>query len=86
MDAKFNSSFGPLVNYSMALTRGHHRLTYYCYPKDNYQKYEFYELATDSEELRNLYASSPALALEMQDELLQRVADANASFRRESQY
>lgn len=86
MDAKFNSSFGPLVNYSMSLTRGHHRLTYYCYPKDNYQKYEFYDLGADPEELRELYSSSPALALEMKDELLQKVADANASFRRESQY
>ena len=86
MDAKFNSSFGPLVNYSMTLTRGHHRLTYYCYPKDNYQKYEFYDLDADPEELNDLFTSSPTLALEMKDELLQRVESSNESFRREGQY
>ncbi|MGZ9222722.1 MAG: sulfatase family protein [Anaerolineales bacterium] len=81
MDAKFNSSFGPLVNYSMSLTRGHHRLTYYCYSKDNYQKYEFYDLTVDPGEVNDLYSSSPASALDMQDELLQRVDDANQPFR-----
>ena len=83
MDAKFNSSFGPLVNYSMSLTREGHRLTYYCYPKDHYQKYEFYDLATDPQELKDLYPSSPALSAEMKDELLQKVEDANAAFRSE---
>lgn len=86
MDAKLNSSFGTLVNYSMALTRGPQRLTYYCYPKDEYQKYEFYDLDADPEELSDLFTSSPALAMEMKDELLQKVEDANASFRREGQY
>ena len=70
----------------MTLTRGHHRLTYYCYPKDNYQKYEFYDLESDREEIDDLYPSSPALALDMKDELLQRVESSNESFRREGQY
>jgi arylsulfatase A-like enzyme len=83
MDAKFNSSFGPLVNYSMSLTRDQHRLMYYCYPKDHYQKYEFYDLATDPQEMKDLYPSGPALSVEMKDELLQKVEDANASFRSE---
>jgi arylsulfatase A-like enzyme len=83
MDAKFNSSFGPLVNYSMSLTRDQYRLMYYCYPKDNYQKYEFYDLATDPQEIKDLYPSGPVLSVEMKDELLQKVADVNATFRSE---
>jgi arylsulfatase A-like enzyme len=81
MDAKFNSSFGPFVNYSMSLTRGAHRLTYYCYPKDDYQKFEFYDLAVDQQEMIDLYSSSPALSLQMKDELLQSVEDTNKRFR-----
>ncbi|MGZ9222721.1 MAG: sulfatase family protein [Anaerolineales bacterium] len=83
MDAKSNSSFGPLTNYVTSITRDRHRLTYYCYPKDNYRKYEFYDLDADPLEMKDLYASSPSLALDMQDELLQKVEDANKSFRNE---
>jgi len=86
MDAKFNSSFGPLVNYSMSLMDEHHRLTYYCYPKDNYQKYEFYDLVADPQEMDDLYPSSPTLSMEMKDELLQRVEDVNKAFRGDTQH
>ena len=84
MDAKSNSSFGPLVNYVMTLTRNRHRLTYYCYP--DYQTYEFYDLEADPLEMKDLYDSSPALAVEMQDELLQKVEDVNKPFRSEGHY
>src|SRR6266496_1192952 len=80
MDAKMNSSFTPMLNFSMSITRDHHRLAYYCYPKDSYQKYEFYDLDTDPEEINNLYPSSPSLAKEMQDELLQKIAEVNKPF------
>ena len=80
MDAKTNSSFGPLHHYSMSLTRDHHRLAYYSYPKEGYQKYEFYDLDADPEEMKNLYASLPALAREMQEELLQKVSEVNKPF------
>jgi arylsulfatase A-like enzyme len=82
IDAKMNSSFGPLRNYSISLTRDGYRLTYYSYPKDRYKKYEFYDLNRDAYERRNLYSSQPALALEMQDELLQKVEDVNRPDRR----
>lgn len=84
MDAKYGSSFGPLVNYSMSLSRQGHRLTYYCYPKDDYQVFEFYDLQADPEEMRNLYPTRPTLADEMKDELLQKVEDVNKQFRREN--
>lgn len=82
MDAKTNSSFGPLVNYSMSLTRDRHRLTYYSYPKDSYEKFEFYDLDADREELNDLYPSHPSLSSDMRDELLQKVLDVNKPFER----
>ena len=81
MDAKYGSSFGPLVNYSMSLTRDGHRLVYYCYPKDEHKKFEFYDIQADVEEMNDLYLSKPSLAVQMQDELLQKVEDVNKPFR-----
>lgn len=81
MDAKYASSFAPLLNYSLSLTREGHRLTYYCYPKDDYQVFEFYDLNADPEEMKNLYLMRPSLADEMKDELLQKVDEVNKPFR-----
>jgi len=82
MDAKTNSSFGPLRNYSMSLTRDQHRIVQYRYPKDKYEKFEFYELEADPEEMNDLYPSSPSLALQMKDELSQKVLEVNQPFER----
>jgi arylsulfatase A-like enzyme len=86
MDAKVNSSFYPLRNYAMSLTREHHRLTYYSYPRDHYEKFEFYDLDGDPEEMKDLYAAHPSLAQQMQDELLQKVEDVNKPFQNGSPY
>jgi arylsulfatase A-like enzyme len=83
MDAKFNSAFGPLVNYAMSLTRDRHRLIHYSYRRDNYDKYEFYDLDSDPEELKDLYPSQPSLAKQMQDEMMQKVVDVNKPFQRD---
>jgi len=80
MDAKTNSSFYPLRNYAMSLTRDHHRLTYYSYPRDHYEKYEFYDLDADPEEMKDLYPAHPSMAQEMQEELMQKVHDVNLPF------
>ena len=68
----------------MSLTRDHHRLTYYSYPRDQYEKYEFYDLDADHEEMQDLYPSHPSLAQQMRDELLQKVVDVNKPFQRGS--
>jgi arylsulfatase A-like enzyme len=80
MDAKMNSSFGPLRNFSVSLTRDQHRLVWYSYPKDKYEKFEFFDLDADYDELNDLFPSASALARTMQDELMQKIADANRSF------
>jgi len=41
MDAKTNSSFTPLVNFSISITRDHQRLAYYNYPKKDYQRSDY---------------------------------------------
>ncbi len=82
LDAKTNSSFTPLVNFSISITRNHHRLVYYNYPKQDYEKYEFYDLNADPQELDDLYPSSPVLSIEMRDELSQKIEEVNRPYRR----
>ncbi len=82
MDARTNSSFGPLVNFSISVTREHHRLIHYIYPKLKHESYEFYDLSTDPEEMQDLYPSRPALAMDMKAELDQKVVDVNRPFQR----
>ena len=82
MDARTNSSFGPLTNFSISLTREHYRLSHYVYPRHKFDRYEFYELDADPEEMYDLYPTSPAFAREMQEELDQKVADMNRPFQR----
>ena len=77
VDAKYNSSFTPLRNYSISITRDAHRFIHYSYPKDDYEKFEFYDLNNDPDELTDLYPAKPILALEMKDELLRKIKEAN---------
>ena len=86
MDAKMNSSFGLLANYSVSLTRDRHRLISYHYPKDNYEKYEFFDLDADSDEMKDLFPASPTLAAQMQDELKQKVEEVNRRFQTDTPY
>ena len=58
----------------------HHRLLYYSYPRDHYEKYEFYDLEADRNELKDLYPSRPSLAEAMQDELMQKIFEVNKPF------
>jgi arylsulfatase A-like enzyme len=81
VDAKYNSSFTPLRNYSISITRDRHRFIHYSFPKDDYEKFEFYDLDTDPNELKDLYPAKPSLALEMQDNLLQKIEEVNQPYR-----
>ena len=78
LDAKQNAAFAPLTKLSIALTRSNHRLVYYRYPK--FEQFEFYDLAHDSEELRDLYSYQTALALQMKAELLDKLAEVNRPY------
>ena len=78
MDAKQNPAYAPLTKYAVALTKGAFRLTYYNYP--DFNRFEFYDLGQDPEEMNDLYPSPPAQAKQMQDELLQQLAEINRPF------
>ncbi len=78
LDAKQNSAFAPLSKFSIALTKGQFRLTYYKYPQ--YRQFEFYDLENDPEEISDLYPSQPALAMQMREELLQKLDEVNRPY------
>ena len=82
VDAKYNSAFAALRNFSISITRDRHRFIHYSFPKDKYEKFEFYELDSDPNELKDLYSSKPSLAVEMQDELTQKIEEVNSPYRR----
>ena len=84
MEARTNSSFTPLIHFSASITRDHHRLVYYHYPRLKYENYEFYDLDADLEEMNDLYPSSPSLAKEMQDELQQKISEVDKPFQHSS--
>ena len=61
------------------MTKEPYRLTYYNYPES--QQFEFYDLDADPEELNDLYPSQPYEAIQMKDELLQRLTEADQPFK-----
>lgn len=79
IDAQNNSAFGQLSRASSSLTKGRYRLTYYHYPDG--QQFEFYDLDADPEELDDIYPSQPVEAVRMQDEMLQKMAEADRPFK-----
>jgi len=79
IDAANNSSFEQLTRASISLIKAPYRLTYYNYP--DYQQFELYDLDADPEELNDLYPSHPVEALQMQDEMMQRMAEADHPFK-----
>jgi arylsulfatase A-like enzyme len=80
VDAKENSAFAPLSQYSLSLTKDRYRLTHYNYPA--YQGYEFYDLEADPGELQDLYPSQPSIALDMQQELADKINEVNRPYLR----
>ena len=80
VDGKLNSVFAPLEKYSISITRDRHRLTSYKLP--DFEGFEFYDLDDDPDEINNLYSMRPSIAVDMQHELLDKLADANRWFYR----
>ena len=81
MDAKTNSVFNSLTKVSLSLTRNDHRLTYYNYPNLKYKEFELYNLMEDPDELNDLYPAQPQIVHQLQDELLQKLAEVNRRYR-----
>ena len=80
IDAKQNAAFSPLETFSVALTKERHRLIYYKYPQ--YESFEFYNLDEDPEEMNDLYPLQPAVAQQMEAEMLQKLDEVNQPYRK----
>lgn len=78
MDAKNNSVFKPLTEFTLSLTKGDYRLTYYQYPENT--QFEFYNLAEDPEELNNLHSNHLEMEARMRNELLLKLVEINKPF------
>jgi arylsulfatase A-like enzyme len=83
-EAKENRPFQAWSQASFALRKGDYKLTYYMgYDKVNRQdRFELYDIASDPEELHDLYSESSPTARELRGELVERVQGENARFRK----
>ena len=80
IDAKEDSSFGPLTRFTASISRDGFRLVDYQYRE--YTGFELYNLVEDPEELKNLYGANPAILRSLKDELLQKLADVNRPYQK----
>jgi arylsulfatase A-like enzyme len=80
IDAKTASSFSAFEKFSISMIKQRHRLIYYNYP--DYSGFEFYNMDEDPEEMRDLYPSAPSLARQMKQELLEKVEEFNAPYKK----
>jgi arylsulfatase A-like enzyme len=80
VEAKENSSFGPLIHGTISLIRGPYKLIHYTgYPKKP-EAFELYNLQVDPEEMKDLFESETSTASLMKEELLDSLADANRPY------
>ena len=82
VEAKEVSSFLPFSQASVSMVKGAKKLIYY----KGYEKYpeafELYDMQTDAQEKRDLYAQDTATAARMKEELLDNLAQAERPFQR----
>lgn len=80
VEAKENSSFGPLVQGTISLIQGPYKLIHYTgYPRKP-EAFELYNLQADPEEMKDLFEAETSTASLMKEELLDSLADANRPF------
>jgi choline-sulfatase len=79
LEAKENPAYQPLSKATFALIKGEYKLIYYLGYEDYPRQYEFFDLKSDPEELKNLYPAHPAAA-EMQAELDQKLQEVNRPY------
>ncbi|RJP54473.1 MAG: twin-arginine translocation signal domain-containing protein [Anaerolineaceae bacterium] len=80
VEAKLNPAFAPLQTATIAMRKGDYKMTYYRGYFGGGEEFELYNHAEDLEELTNLYSSEKAIAKQMKDELLERLAEGDKEF------
>ncbi len=80
VEAKTNSAFGPLKRATVTLMKENYKIIYYGdYPRYS-NIFELYDLKDDIEEKKDLFASGPAVAPLMKEELLDTLSTVNKPF------
>jgi hypothetical protein len=79
VEAKKSSSFGPLRKATVSMYKGTHKLIYYTgYEAED--AFELYDLASDAEEMEDLYPAQPAIVKKLKEELLDTFLDADKPY------
>jgi arylsulfatase A-like enzyme len=80
VEAKTNSAFGPLKRATVTLMKENYKIIYYGdYPRYS-NVFEMYDLEDDLEEKKDLFASGPAIASWLKEELLDTLSSVNKPF------
>lgn len=80
VEAKSNPIHQPLTKGTIALIRGQYKLIHYRGYDGYEQEYELYDLANDPEELEDLYPSKGSIAMDLQQELEQKLQEINRPY------
>ncbi len=81
VEAATNPAFAPLQRVSVALRKENFKLTLYRGYRDE-DLYELYDLATDPEELTNLFPLNPSVLNVLKEELLERLSMADSPYQK----
>lgn len=81
VEAATNPAFAPLNTVSVALRKDNYKLTFYKgFSQQDF--FELYDLATDPEEMTDLFPANPAVAQTLKEELLDRLHESNKPYLR----
>jgi hypothetical protein len=69
LEAKRNPKFGPLSKATIALRNDRYKLIHFFRYSGYENKYEFYDLVNDPDEMEDRFTSDKMIALSMREEL-----------------
>jgi len=81
VEAKNNPAFAPLRMVSVAMLKGGYKLTYYKGYRGK-DSFELYNMHNDPQEMVDLFASEKSVAVQLKDELLERLDQVNTRFQK----
>lgn len=80
VEAKGNPKQAPLTRGTVALIKGQHKLIHYFGYHGHESEYELYDLASDPEEMEDLYLSRKSIAADLQSELEEKLREVNQPY------
>jgi arylsulfatase A-like enzyme len=81
LEAKTNTAFAPLTKATIAMRKGNYKMIYYT-GFEAQDAFELYDILGDSGELQDLYPAQPRVASAMREELLDKLSEVNAAYKR----